>query len=202
MTYSSDEKDVIQPSDEDLMRRTQGGDGAAFGQIVRRYEAPLFNYLRRMAGNAGEAEDLFQETMLRVYRSREGYDLEAPFRPWLYRIATNCCRDRLRYWRRRPSTSLDASLGQGEDGKALKEYLASGTPGPADEAQAAELRERIEAAIASLPVKHRAVFLMARYEGMPYEAIGESLGIPVGTVKSRMNKAVHTLMQQLAEFLP
>ena len=80
--------------------------------------------------------------------------------------------------------------------------LAARTPAPDGAAQSEELRACLEAAVARLPVKHREVFLMARYEGMPYEEIGESLGIPVGTVKSRMNKAVRVLMDQLQEFLP
>jgi RNA polymerase sigma-70 factor (ECF subfamily) len=182
--YPTEERHVGEPPDETLMCAACEGDMEAFGQLVRRYESPLFNYLRRMTGNAAEAEDVFQDTMLRLYRSRDRYDRSSPVRPWLYRIATNCCRDRLRYWRRRPAVSLESGESSG---RTLADQVADASARPDDRAREIEVRERLEKAVARLPVKHRAVFLMARYEGMPYEAIGESLGIPVGTVKSRMN---------------
>lgn len=173
----------------------------AFGRLVRRYESPLFNYLRRMTGNAAEAEDVFQETMIRLYRSRDRYDRGSPVRPWLYRIATNCCRDRLRYWRRRPSVSLESPRGADGSGQTLADGIPDGQAGSDSRVREAEVRDRLEEAVARLPVKHRSVFLMARYDGMDYESISESLGIPVGTVKSRMNKAVRVLMDELKEFL-
>lgn len=201
MPYGSIEHSVPPVRDEDLMRAACQGDMGAFGQLVRRYEGPLYRFLRRMIGNAAEAEDVFQEAMLRVYVSRDRFDVTASFRPWLYRIAANCCRDRMRYWRRRPAVSLEAANMEGHtEGHAG--HLAARTPAPDGVAEAEELRERLEAAVARLPVKHREVFLMARYEGMPYEEISISLGVPVGTVKSRMNKAVRVLMDQLEEFLP
>lgn len=174
---------------------------AAFEQIVRRYEAPLFNFLRRMTGNAAEAEDVFQETMLRLYRSRDQYDPACPVRPWLYRIAANCCCDRLRYLRRRLAVSLDSHGGPERDGSPLADRIPDGNAAPDAQVREAEVRERLERAVAKLPMKHRTVFLMARYEEMPYEAIGEILGIPIGTVKSRMNKAVRLLMNELKEYL-
>ncbi|MCC6488868.1 MAG: sigma-70 family RNA polymerase sigma factor [Candidatus Hydrogenedentes bacterium] len=184
------------------MRATCQGDMGAFGELVRRYEGPLYRFLRRMLGNAAEAEDVFQEAMLRVYLSRERFDVSASFRPWLYRIAANCCRDRMRYWRRRPAISLEAAADMEGLSNGLMGRLAARTPAPDGVAEAEELRERIEAAVARLPVKHREVFLMARYEGMPYDEISESLGVPVGTIKSRMNKAVGVLMKELEGFLP
>ncbi|MCC6696290.1 MAG: RNA polymerase sigma factor [Candidatus Hydrogenedentes bacterium] len=201
MPYGSIEHSVSPVCDEDLMRATCQGDMGAFGQLVRRYEGPLYRFLRRMIGNAAEAEDVFQEAILRVYLSRDRFDVNASFRPWLYRIAANCCRDRMRYWRRRPAVSLEAASMEGHTEGHIG-HLAARTPAPDGLAEAEELRERLEAAVARLPIKHREVFLMARYEGMPYEEISESLGVPVGTVKSRMNKAVRVLMNQLEEFLP
>ncbi|GMV91495.1 MAG: RNA polymerase sigma24 factor [Candidatus Hydrogenedentota bacterium] len=188
-------------SDETLMAAARDGDMEAFGRLVRRYEAPLFTYLRRMTGNAAEAEDVFQETMLRLYRSRDRYDPSSPLRPWLYRIATNCSCDRLRYLRRRLAVSLDRFGGAESDGPPLAERIPDAHASADASARESELRERLEAAIARLPMRHRAVFLMARHEGMPYDAIGECLGIPVGTVKSRMNKAVRLLMDELREFV-
>lgn len=183
------------------MTRVQRGDGEAFAQLVRRYESTLFNYLRRVLGNAAEAEEVFQEAFLRVHQHRARFREDGRFRPWLYRIATNLCRDRQRYWWRRPTVSLDAPAEFGR-GQSLADSVANGGPSPEEVAGRNELGECIEAAVQALPVRQRTVFLMARYEGMSYEEISEALAIPIGTVKSRMNKAAHLLADALQEFRP
>ena len=184
-------------SDEQLVALCQEGQTAAFEVLVRRYERRLFNYLRRMTGSASDAEDLFQETFLRVYTHLERFRESGLFRAWVYRIATNVCRDLLRRRKRRPETSLDGAVRH--DGAPLVDRIASPAANPRDRAREAELAGRLADAVARLSVKHRAVFLMARYDGLPYEEIGRALRIPVGTVKSRMNKAVHLLMNALEE---
>ncbi len=186
-----------QPTDEALAARAGEGDAGAFEMLVRRYEPPLFNYIRRMVGNASEAEDLFQDTFMKVYDNLDRFRPEGSFRGWLYRIATNTCRDALRRRRLRRAFSLDT--GQNPDDVPLGERCASSTPGPAEKAAEAELAERLSAAIQTLSAKHRSVFLMARYDGMSYEDISETLKIPVGTVKSRMNKAVSILLEALED---
>jgi len=187
-------------SDERLIEQCRTGRRDAFETLVRRYEKPLYNYIRRMISNAPDAEDLFQETFLRVYKHLEKFRTDAVFRPWLYQIATNACRDHLRRRRRWPTVSLDAP-GQ-TDGVALVDRTASPTANPSQLAGESELAERLGAAVDRLPVKHRAVFLMARYDGMPYDEIARALRIPVGTVKSRMNKAVRVLLTELEEVAP
>jgi len=186
-------------SDEALIAQSRRGDAQAFAQLMRRYERPLFNYLRRMLGNGGEAEDMFQETFLRVHTHLDRFREGAPFRPWVYQIATNLCRDRLRYWRRRPHVSLDAPSNAASDARALADRLPAREADPEAAACAAETAARLEAAVARLSAKHRAVFLMARYEGLPYEEIAKALRVPVGTVKSRMNTAVKELFAALKE---
>ena len=180
----------------------QSEDRSAFGVLMRRYEPALFNFLRRMSGNSADAEELFQETFLRVFQHRARFDKKLPFKPWVYRIATNLCHDHIRYRTRRPELSLDAPLDGSNHGFTLGAQLANGHAGPVEHARERELQERLAEAVQALPVKQRSVFLMARYDGMPYEAIGQALEIPVGTVKSRMNTAVTFLMEQLHEFLP
>lgn len=188
------------PSPDDLAARAQSGDQAAFAALVRHYDTSLLRYLWRMLGNAQDAEDAFQETFLRVYRNLHKYRTDMPFRPWLYRIATNVCRDRQRYLRLRRWTSLDAPLGGDNAGAAtLADHLAANgaqTDAPAREKEA---QQRIEAELAKLSPKHRAVFLLARYEGLGYDEIAKVLRIPVGTVKSRMNKAVGLLLRELED---
>jgi RNA polymerase sigma-70 factor (ECF subfamily) len=186
---------LTERSDESLMALWLDGHDAAFTVLIRRYEKPLFNFLRRMAGDASDAEDLFQEAFLRVHQYRRRYRAGAPFKPWLYCIAANLCRDRLRYRTRRPSVSLEAPLG--ETGSNLGDQIPARGEATDSPARRAETEARLEAALAALPVKHRTVFLMARYEEMPYDAIAGALKIPVGTVKSRMNKAVKCLMESM-----
>ena len=184
------------PSDEALAERARDGDVRAFELLVTRYQAPLFNYLRRMIGNASEAEDVFQDTFMKVYRHLDRFRPDGRFRSWLYRIATNTCRDALR-----AGNCAGSSAGRGpepRDAPPVERY-ASRAPNPAEKAAEAELAERLARAVEALPMKHRAVFLMARYDGMSYEEIAESLRIPVGTVKSRMNTAVNALMDALEE---
>jgi len=181
-----------------LVSQAKLGDSGAFAVLVRRYERPLYAYARRMLGSAEEAEDAFQETFLRVHLHLDRFRDGAPFRPWLYQIATNVCRDRRRWWRRRPQVSLDAPVGDAA-GATYADAMAGSEAGPDARACEAELAARLEEALADLPLKQRAVFLMARYDGMSYEEIGKALGIPVGTVKSRMNTAVRRLLAAIEE---
>lgn len=177
----------------------QKGRDEALGILARRYEARLYNYLLRMVGNRAEAEDLFQDAFLRVVRHKKRYKQGKPFKPWLYRIASNLCKDHYKYRSYRRHRSLDAQMpGQGP---ALSERLSSPDSGPDSDAWAGEIAERLEAALEKLPPKHRAVFLMARYEQLSYPEIAMALRIPAGTVKSRMNKAVRILQEELKDLM-
>jgi RNA polymerase sigma-70 factor, ECF subfamily len=181
-------------SDESLMGSVCDGSAQAFEVLVRRYEKRLFNYLCRMTGNAADADDLFQETFLRVHKHRRRYDRTARFKPWLYQIATNACKDHFKYMNRRRHQSLDA---RSEEGIAVAERIADPAPGPREAAMFSDTQQLLDAAIAQLPEHYKSVFLMAKYEGLKYDEIADALDIPVGTVKSRMNKAVNDVMAQL-----
>lgn len=182
------------------MDRVAEDDIGAFSCLVNRYESSVFNYCRRLLGNASDAEEVFQETFVRVYEHRDRYREGARVRPWIYQIATNLCRDRLRFWRRRRKWLAEPLRADLSDNPI--EHVANGKAGPDQYARESELLERLEQALGELPIKQRTVFLMARYEGLTYDEIGAALAIPVGTVKSRMNHAVHFLMNELREFLP
>ena len=184
------------------MAAARAGHAGAFDELVRRYERPLFAYLRRFLGSAEDAEEAFQETFLRVFRHMDRFRASLPFRPWLYRIATNAARDRLRYRRRRRMVSLDAAVRATDDGasRPLGDCIAASGPDPDAGARLDEAQRRLEGAVAALPEKQRAVFLMARYDEMAYEDIARALRVPVGTVKSRMNRASRFLLEQMKDF--
>lgn len=184
------------------MAQAAHGDADAFAALVRRYEKPLYQYLRRMLGSRTDAEDVFQETFLRVHQHAGRFRRGEPFRPWVYKIATNLCRDQLRKRRRHPQVSLDAPTGADADGPSPLERVTNGHAGPDQAARKSEALVRLKEVLGELPAKQRAVFLMARYDEMPYEEIARSLQVPVGTVKSRMNKAVHFLMHAIQDIWP
>ena len=188
-----------QSTDEDLIRLVRQGETSAFEMLVKRYEMPLFNYIARMIGSRSEAEDLFQETFLRVYKHLDRFRTTGRFRPWVYRIATNLCKDHIKYRSRHRTVSLDKDRGGSESSSRLVDRIADRNPSPSDQARESELAGLLETAIGCLSAKHRSVFLMARYEGLSYDDIAHALGIPLGTVKSRMNKAVHFLLNRLGE---
>lgn len=197
--YPEDTDSSVEWTDERLMLSVQAGDRDAFARLMKRYETPLFNYLRRMTGSSSDAEDLFQEAFIRVYRSSGRFRTSGVFRPWVFRIATNLCLDHLKRRARRGEISLDrAGPGNSPDsGRAL--HLKSKAPNPRESAIGREAVAKLETAISELSAKHRAVFLMARYDGLSYGEIARVLRIPTGTVKSRMNKTVKILMDRLQE---
>lgn len=199
MAYYKEEIQPVNPSDEALMARAQAGEMPALEVLVRRYEKRLFNYIRKMIGNTADAEDIFQETFLRVYKHLNRFRTSALFRPWLYRIATNLCTDQLRYRGRHPKVSLDVPVGDDANGPSTIERVEGKAPGPRDVAEGHEMEDRLQNALNKLSTKHRTVFIMARYEGMPYDEIADAFNIPVGTVKSRMNKAVKMLLSEIKE---
>ena len=183
------------PSDEWLMAKVKAGDDSALAVLIRRYEGPLYNYARKMLGNASDAEEVFQEAFLRVHLHRNRFWNGSVFKPWVYRIVTNLCKDRLRYRKRRPEVAVSAlRRDDGESGYDVLAQTATPTMTPAAAAEASELARKMEQALADLSVKHRAVFLMAHQEGLSYAEIARALRIPTGTVKSRMNKAVKLLL--------
>ena len=193
--------DLSACSDEDLLVRFTRGQTEAFGVLVRRYERELYGYLRRYLGDASLAEDVFQTTFLQVYVKSGQYEAGRPVRPWLYTIATNQAIDALRRNGRHQALSLDQHREEAANGDlhGLGEALESPTPGPLDAAQGQERRERVRAGVDRLPDFLRQVLILAYYQGLKYREIAEILGIPVGTVKSRLHAALVKLQETWSE---
>jgi RNA polymerase sigma-70 factor (ECF subfamily) len=172
--------------DAELMRRFGKGDDEAFRRLVERHERALLGFFWRRCLDRALAEDCVQEVFLRLVRHRGSWRPDAKFTTYLYRIAENHWIDR---WRSKKSSPQPASL----DG--LAEDDESGTAA----VFAIELGEKIRRAVMRLTEEQRSVFALAETRGMRYEEIGRILGIPVGTVKSRMHAATTRLRELLAE---
>jgi len=179
------------PSDEELLRRCRDdGDGTAFESLVQRYERELFNYLRRYLGSAEMADDVFQATFLQVHLKREQFEDGRRFKPWLYTIATNQAIDAQRRNRRHRMVSLDHRTGGEDEVGSIVEMLA-GVGRTADEQlEDEEAREWVRSAVAELPESLRSALMLVYHQGMKYREAADVLGIPVGTVKSRLHAAL------------
>ncbi len=170
--------------DDDLIKRCSS-DPEAFKELVERFRRPLFGFLRNLAGPQA-AEDIFQEVFVRVLRSASGYEARGKPQSWLFRIANNLALDHIAKEKRRPSIPLEA---------LPSEPAAGGTP--LSELERGEACQRLRAALESLPLEQRQVFLMREISGMSFKEVSEALGIPLGTALSRMNYALKKLKKVL-----
>ncbi|MHC4780744.1 MAG: RNA polymerase sigma factor [Planctomycetota bacterium] len=176
--------------DIELMLSVKRGDREALSTLVTRYEKPLINFLFRMIGNLDEAEDLFQETLLRVLRAAKKYEPRAAFSTWLYTIARNLCLDRLKKMKGLSTVPLE---GKGDEEGSLREILEASTPDPGDTASKNELARVARGALRELPPKKREVLVLRIFQGLPYEEIAKIVNAPLGTVKYRIHDAVKSL---------
>lgn len=179
------------PTDEELLDRFRKDDDAsAFESLVRRYESELFSYLRRYLGNAEMAEDVFQATFLQIHLKKEQFEDGRRFRPWLYTIATNQAIDAQRRNKRHRMVSLDHRTGGEDDVGSLVEMLSGGDRTADERMEEEEAREWVRAAVGNLPDTLRSALLLVYHQGMKYREAADVLGIPVGTVKSRLHAAL------------
>jgi RNA polymerase sigma-70 factor (ECF subfamily) len=182
-------------SDEQLMRRFQRGDARAFETLMRRHRTPIHSFLRRLVGEPARAEDLLQETFLRVIRGAQAWEPRAQVRTWLFTIARNLAADEAR---RRPFREAEPIDAPRLDGRAPGERLADPGRAPDDAAGDAQLRPLLEAALAGLPEEQREVFLLREHAGLSFPEIAEATGVNENTVKSRMRYALVGLRDRLA----
>ncbi len=169
-------------SDEELMQAVARGDEAALGELLARHGTPLHAYLARLCGDAAEAEDLAQESWLRIVRSAMAFDPSRRFRAWAYGIATNVARDRFRRVRARGGSHVRLDAAR----------VGAGAPEARSIARV-DLRGRLT----ELPERLRQALVLRYYDGMTEPEIAETLGIARGTVKSRLHAAVAALRRGL-----
>jgi len=169
-----------------LVRLAKAGDRGAFADLVELYKDKIYHLAYRMLGNRQEAEDIVQETFLRVFRNLDRFDEALKFSTWIYRIGTNLSIDRLR--RRRVSYSLDAETGSDGDGQDWHGLLADENLTPEGRVLLSETQRRIRAAIDALPEKYKSVVILKYLHDLSLQEIGDILDMPVTTVKTRVHR--------------
>jgi len=184
-------------SDEALMTRLRGGDDNALAPLMARWEVPMKRYLARIVQNAHEAEELAQETFVRLYQTRARFREGARFSPWLYAIATNLARNRLRWWRRRPAVTLEAWTEFG--GEAADESSAGRAASGALEQH--ECVEAVREAVAALPVELREALILCEYEELTQAEAAEALGVTPKAVEMRLYRARAGLRHRLQRWV-
>jgi len=177
-----------------LARLARKGDQRAFAELVELYKDKIYHLAYRMLSNRHEAEDVVQETFLRVYMNLDRYDELQKFSTWIYRIGTNLCIDRLR--KRKPNFSLDAEItdAEGIDGYAM---IPSDNETPESRLLLSETQQTIRKAIDSLPVKYKSVVVLRYLHDMSLQEIGDVLDMPVTTVKTRVHRGREFLRKRL-----
>lgn len=189
------------PTDEQLFHEFRAGDAQAYEALVHRYERPLFGYLHRYLGSAELAEDVFQATFLRIYLKGERFAEGREFRPWLYAIATHKAIDVQRHERRHRHVEHSRSQAALAGNSPLDTVAARGAT-PDEQVGDREEGSRMHAAVAKLSdVQRRAVQLVYE-QGLAYRDAAALMGVPVGTVKSRLHSALLTLAKVWGVHLP
>ncbi len=191
---------VDAPTDERLLQDYLEGDPAGFELLVRRHAQELHQFTLRFTGNSASAEDVVQETFLQVHSSAGTFDPARRFKPWLFTIAANKARDYLRRRERKREVSFEASVGGVDEADRRFLDLFSGDDVPPIEDVVLEERRRlVRSVVEAMPTRLCEMLILAYYHRFPYREIAEIVGIPLGTVKSRLHAAVACFAQRYKE---
>ncbi len=187
----------VGPDETDLVRAAQKGDLEAFNQIVLCYQDRVYAMALRILGNEVSAEDITQNTFLKAYlylpRFRNG-----SFRSWLYRVAINACFDELRKYKRHPQLSLDNESDEEERLLPPSDFLDSSAL-PEKELEKHELEHAVQLALGRLDADQRAVVVLVDMQDLDYQEAAQVLGVPIGTIKSRLARARIQMRKLLVE---
>jgi len=178
-------------TDAELLERYAAGEEAAFREIVDRYKNGLYTFLKRFLNQQELIEDVFQETFLQLFSSRDSFDTSRPLRPWLFTIAANKAKDALRKQQRKAAVSIgtiaDAQEMSFDD---VLNTLTSDTTVPYDHLEKNETTSQVRLIIANMPENLRQILILAYFNKFSYKQMARILSIPIGTVKSRLHTAV------------
>ena len=185
--------------DRDLVRAAQKGDQTAFRQLVERYQRKVYQLALGMMKDADDAMDIAQETFVRVHRYLPSFKGDSSFFTWTYRIAMNLCLDAQR--KRGRLSRVDAEEGDEAELEAAMDPPSAALAGPQRAALNAELKGKLEEALAGLSENHRSILLLRELEGLSYEELAKVLGIRKGTVMSRLFHARLKMQNKLRDYL-
>ncbi|MBK1673132.1 RNA polymerase sigma factor RpoE [Ectothiorhodospira shaposhnikovii] len=185
-------------TDEELVRRVQAGDKKAFDVLVQKYQHKIVNLVSRYVHDPAMALDVAQEAFIKAYRGMANFRGESAFYTWLYRIAINTAKNHLvSQGRRTPDIEVDAQDAEQMGGEsALKEYAT-----PEGELLSEEIRLAVQNAIGTLPDDLKTAITLRELEGMSYEEIAQTMGCPIGTVRSRIFRAREAIDRVLRPLL-
>ena len=184
------------PADQELIARTLGGDGAAYGLLVDRFQRKIFRVAYAIVRDESEADTITQDTFIQAYTHLARFEGRSEFETWLTRIAINRSRDSLR---RRKFISLFTG-GDDDDERTMLFEPVDERPDPEREIMARQLRVAIERAEDKLSAQQKVIFRLRHYEERPLEEIAELLGLAAGTVRAHLFRAVHKIRKELAEW--
>jgi RNA polymerase sigma-70 factor (ECF subfamily) len=184
--------------ERELVASCRTGDPEAFARLVRLHEGMVVNLAARLLGEVEEARDVAQEVFLQVYRMLGAFEGRSSLRTWIYRIAVNQCHNRRRFWRRR-GRDRETPL---EDGILAPAIAGERRPAtPYDETLRLERARQVQAALLELRFEHRSVLVLREVEGLTCEEVAAALGVPEGTVKSRLSRAREVMRRKLARLI-
>jgi RNA polymerase sigma-70 factor (ECF subfamily) len=188
--------------DAALLERCRRGEMVAFGPLVRKYQDRVYNAILRMCGNPDDAEELCQETFVKALQNIVSFRQDSRLYTWLFRIAVNLTISHRRRASRAKVFSLESGGSDGEPSQRMQDALPDHRQaGPYDVVEARDTHRRVLAALGELEEEFQAVVVLRDMEDMNYEQISEVLGIPVGTVKSRLYRARCVLQEKLQDLI-
>lgn len=186
----------MSPDEAEMIRRCKQGDLSAFNELVKRYEKLVYNFAYRLTNNYDDANDIAQEALIRVFTAIKSFRGDASFTTWIYRITTNVFLDERKRARAHPHTSLDEHVELEES--SIVRQIEDPSPQPLAQIEEKEVGNILSQAVASLPEYQRTMVVLYHTEQKSYEEIAEIMNLPIGTVKSRLNRARLALKEILS----
>lgn len=183
--------------DQVLVSQAQNGDRSAFDALVRRYEARAYQFAYRLTHDQDTASDIVADAFVRVYSALHNFRGQSAFGTWLYRIVTNCYLDVRKKEKNRQTVSLDIPVG--DEGAETERQIVDESDGPLEIAERNAKEEAVQTALGGLPEHQQAMLVMYHVQMLSYEEIAEALDLPIGTVKSRLNRARLALREALKD---
>jgi len=186
---------TVRQDESVIIERCKQGDLSAFDELMRRYERQVYNFAYRMTGNYDDASDIASEAFVKVFNAIESFRGDANFSTWLFRIVTNLYLDERKRSKAHMNIPLDEYIDLEES--TVTRQIEDPSPSPLELVEAGERFDALERAICTLPDYQRIMVLLYHTQGQSYEEIAQIIGLPIGTVKSRLNRARLALREKL-----